>query len=217
MPVPDAKTIDSKSPPVRRRDADATKEKILDAALQSFSTQGFEASSTRQIESLAGVKRGLISYHFGSKQQLWEAAVDRLMRVVGKDLQDALDGMANVDDFARFRFFVRAYVRVCARHPELNRLMIREGVQATGRLKWLAQRSVRPWFDRVAKLLDDARALGCAPQMDHHNFFYILTGAAATIFANAAEARLLTGRDTLSDAEVSAHADVVANLLFPEK
>ncbi len=216
MSAPDTSAAVSKSP-VRRRDADATREKILDAALQCFSTQGFEASSTRQIESLAGVKRGLITYHFGSKQRLWEATADRLMRAVGTDLQDALDGMANADGAARFRFFVRAYVRVCARHPELNRLMIREGAQANGRLKRLVQRSVQPWFDRVAGLLDEARALGCAPQMDHHNFFYILTGAAATIFANAAEARLLTGRDTLSEAEVSAHADFLADLLFPEK
>lgn len=216
MPNPDSATAGSNAP-AKRRDADATRERILDAALQSFSTQGFDASSTRQIESLAGVKRGLITYHFGSKQQLWEATTDRLMRVVGKDLQDALDGMTNADGAARFRFFVRAYVRVCARHPELNRLMIREGAQANGRLKWLVQRSVKPWFDRVARLLDDARALGFAPEMDHHNFFYILTGGAATIFANAAEARLLTGRDTLSEAEVSAHADVLANLLFPEK
>ena len=216
MPNPDSASVGSNTP-VKRRDADATREKILDAALQSFSTQGFDASSTRQIESLAGVKRGLITYHFGSKQQLWEATADRLMRVVGGELQDALEGMANADGAARFRFFVRAYVRVCARHPELNRLMIREGVQADERLRWLVQRSVRPWFDRVSRLLDDAQALGFAPEMDHHNFFYILTGGAATIFANAAEARLLTGRDTLSEAEVSAHADVLANLLFPEK
>ena len=55
------------------RDAQATKQKLLRAALASFSTQGYAATSTRHIETAAGVKRGLINYHFSSKQALWES------------------------------------------------------------------------------------------------------------------------------------------------
>jgi len=40
----------------KTRDADATRRKLLEAALESFSTRGFEASSTRLIEENAGVK-----------------------------------------------------------------------------------------------------------------------------------------------------------------
>jgi pyridoxal/pyridoxine/pyridoxamine kinase len=52
--------------------------------------------------------------------------------------------------------------------------------------------------------------------MDHLNFYYILTGAATLIFSNALEARQLTGVDSRSETQVTRHADVLANLLFPE-
>ena len=56
------------------RDAEATRRKLVDAALLAFSTQGYDGSSTRNIETQAGTKRGLINYHFGSKKALWKAA-----------------------------------------------------------------------------------------------------------------------------------------------
>ena len=200
---------------IKRRDADATREKLLDAALHCFSTQGFEASSTRQIEEVAGVKRGLISYHFGSKQSLWEAMARRTMAIARDELVGA-DNAENVHASSRLRRLVRAYVHFAARHPEVNRLMIHEGMLDDWRLQWLVKHSVRPWFDRVASVLDDARANGIALPIENHNFFYILVGAASVIFTNAEEARLLTGRNTLSESEVNAHADALTQLLFPK-
>ena len=43
------------------RDAEATRRKLVDAALLAFSTQGYDGSSTRNIETQAGTKRGLIN------------------------------------------------------------------------------------------------------------------------------------------------------------
>ena len=78
------------------RDAEATRRKLLDAALLTFSTQGYEGSSTRNIETQAGTKRGLINYHFGSKKALWKAAVEHLMSVTERDLGTALADMNKV-------------------------------------------------------------------------------------------------------------------------
>lgn len=199
----------------RVRDADATREKLLNAALDSFSTRGFDASSTRQIEEEAGVKRGLINYHFGSKKELWEATAAQIMAVAAREVQDALARADNVDPHARLRYFVRAYVRFCARHPEVNRLMIQEGMRDDWRLTWLIEHAVEPWYRQVCTAYDEAKALGVAPAMDYHNFYYILTGAATLMFSNAAEAKRLTGRNTLDEPEVSQHADALAALLFP--
>ena len=200
----------------RIRDAEATRDKLLEAALESFSTRGFEASSTRLIEENAGVKRGLINYHFGSKLELWEQAVGRIMSIGAQELGLAMDKGRDIDGVARLRYFVRAYVRFCARHPEVNRLMIQEGMRDEPRLGWLTSHHVKPWYKSVSRIFDEARALGVAPDMDHLNFYYILTGAATLIFSNALEARQLTGVDSRSETQVTRHADVLANLLFPE-
>ena len=194
------------------RDAKATKRKLVEAALAAFSTRGYEASSTRSIEAAAGVKRGLIAYHFGSKAQLWTAAADYLMSTTEHDLGEALASLNEADEAARLRLFVRAYVAFCARYPELNRLMIQEGMDRDWRLNWLLERSVRPWYGHVCRIFDQAAELGVAPNFEAHHFYYIVTGAATLMFSNAAEAEALSGRNPLDPAMVDAHADALANL-----
>lgn len=209
------------SPPIkstggdaRCRDAEATKTKLLNAALTAFSTRGYDASSTRLIETAAGVKRGLITYHFGSKQGLWRATADHIMSIAEESLRLALRSAADADAKTRLRFFVRTYVAFCAKHPELNRLMIQEGMNCDWRLQWLLERSVRGWYEAVCDLFNEAVALGVAPAMSAHHFYYIVTGAATLRFSNAAEAEALIGEDPLASESVAEHADALANLFL---
>jgi AcrR family transcriptional regulator len=58
------------------RDAERTRARILDAAMEDFALRGFEASTLRDIASQAEVSLGLIRHHFGSKHQLREACTD---------------------------------------------------------------------------------------------------------------------------------------------
>ena len=197
------------------RDAQSTKLKLINAALNAFTTQGYDASSTRGIENAAGIKRGLINYHFGSKAALWKASADHLMSITEQDLGAAVKEVENLEESQRLRAFVRAYVTFCADRPELNRLMIQEGMTADWRLEWLLDRSVRPWYRQVCKVFKHAKTLGLAPQMDPHHFYYVLTGAATLIFSNAAEAEALSGRNPLDSVAVAAHAEAVADLFTP--
>jgi len=55
----------------------ATQSRILDAAEALFMEHGFEATSLRQITSVAGVNLAAVNYHFGSKDDLFEAVLTR--------------------------------------------------------------------------------------------------------------------------------------------
>ena len=195
------------------RDAEATRRKLVDAALLAFSTQGYDGSSTRNIETQAGIKRGLINYHFGSKRALWKAAAEHLMSITERDLGAALADMNKLDEDQQLRFLIRSYVQFCAKHPELNRLMIQEGMARDWRLSWLLKRAVRPWYEQVCRVFNRAAELGTAPKMDAHHFYYVLTGAATLIFSNAAEAAALSGENPLAPKAVDAHANAVADSL----
>jgi len=59
-------------PPTRKRDADATKASILDAAEDLFLEKGFADVSMTQLAAAAGVTKSLIHHHFGSKENLWK-------------------------------------------------------------------------------------------------------------------------------------------------
>src|SRR5437667_364622 len=55
----------------------ATQGRILDAAEALFMEHGFEATSLRQITTAANVNLAAVHYHFGSKEDLFEAVLTR--------------------------------------------------------------------------------------------------------------------------------------------
>ncbi len=56
----------------RRRDPEATRAAILDAAEELFLTAGLAETPTSRIARRAGVTKSLIHHHFGSKEELWD-------------------------------------------------------------------------------------------------------------------------------------------------
>ena len=67
-----------------------TKQGILEAALELFSVQGFEATSISQIASAVGIRKASLYSHFESKQAILDALV-----------RDVLDQYAAHSIFAR--------------------------------------------------------------------------------------------------------------------
>ena len=55
-----------------------TQQKLLAAAIEAFSENGFKGTSTRDIAVRASVHHPLITYHFKNKEELWRAAADRI-------------------------------------------------------------------------------------------------------------------------------------------
>jgi AcrR family transcriptional regulator len=54
-----------------------TKDRILDAAEALFMAHGYEATSLRAITAAAEVNLAAVNYHFGSKEELFEAVLTR--------------------------------------------------------------------------------------------------------------------------------------------
>ncbi|MDG4796602.1 TetR family transcriptional regulator [Micromonospora sp. WMMD1082] len=59
----------------RRPGKPGTREAILDAARAAFAERGFDASTIRAIAASAGVDPALVHHYFGSKDQLFLAAM----------------------------------------------------------------------------------------------------------------------------------------------
>ena len=57
-------------PPRRRRDPEASRAAILEAAREVFAERGYARATIREIARRAGVTHGLVMRHFGSKEQL---------------------------------------------------------------------------------------------------------------------------------------------------
>src|SRR5690349_24314322 len=95
------------------RDAEATKERILQAAIEEFAARGAAGARIDRIAAAASANKQLIYAYFGSKEQLFDAAInnqiERFHRAVPCDA-------AHLPAFA-----VAAYDFYTA-HPALARL-----------------------------------------------------------------------------------------------
>lgn len=63
------------SNPQPRLSADERREQIIGAARRVFEQTGFDGARTRDLAAAAGVNEALLYRHFGSKEELFEAAV----------------------------------------------------------------------------------------------------------------------------------------------
>ena len=79
----------------RKRDADATRNAIIEAAKLVFTDKGFDQAGTREIAEKAGVNIALINRYFGSKEGLFKETVIPALSV-SKEQLDSTDDLAEV-------------------------------------------------------------------------------------------------------------------------
>lgn len=75
-----------------RRAPGEVRELLLEAAKEMFSTHGYDYSSTKRIAERAGVAEALLFRHFGSKAQLFRAAIVEPMAAVLQQYSDQWSG-----------------------------------------------------------------------------------------------------------------------------
>lgn len=94
-----------------------TRQRVLDAALASFSARGYEATSLDALAASLGVRKQTILYYFPNKEALLDAVLER---TVG-ELAEAIErGLAKpYGPWARVEAVVTAVFRLTGRRPEL--------------------------------------------------------------------------------------------------
>jgi AcrR family transcriptional regulator len=68
----------------RRPGVSGTREAILDAARRAFAEQGYQQATIRGVAELAGVDPALVHHYFGTKQDLFVAAMDFPLNPIGQ-------------------------------------------------------------------------------------------------------------------------------------
>lgn len=101
---------------------DETRERILEAAAPLFAAEGFAGASTRAIALAGGVNIATLAYHFGDKQGLYAALVDRTYgRIVAFDIP----GEDEPDPEARLRLLVKGLYQFARAHQVEVRVLLR--------------------------------------------------------------------------------------------
>jgi AcrR family transcriptional regulator len=140
-------------PSGRRRGAAgaSTSERILDAALVSFATRGYDASSLDALAVGLEIRKQTILYWFPSKEVLLEAVIDRSAVELSAALEESLSTAGT--GWSRVESVVRSVFRLAARRPELLGLvreMGRLGTPAATRLV----NALEPLVQRASEFLE---------------------------------------------------------------
>lgn len=88
---------------VDRRRAPETAARILDSAEMLFSWRGFYGVGLREIAADAGVQLALSHYHFGSKEKLFSAVIERRAEEHASGIAVALEAALQVEGSRRTR------------------------------------------------------------------------------------------------------------------
>ena len=162
-----------------------TSDRILDAALASFGGRGYEATSLDALAATLGVRKQTILHHFGSKQGLLDALVDRSAGELADALERAL--LKAGPGFDRIDALVRAVFRLAARRPELLGLLrevSRLGPPAATRLA----DALEPLVERARSFLEAEMASGTMRPQDAR---LLLLSAYSTVIGVATEVEVL--------------------------
>lgn len=204
-----------KAPRKQQQRSVVTQQKLLDAATEAFSENGFKGTSTRDIAERAGVHHPLITYHFKNKDQLWRAAADRIFREFNISLVKAMAEVSEADPRGRAVAFVRTYVRYAHQQPALHKIILQESSKPSERLDWLIEHHLRPLYTEVVKSLRELQELGVAPIGDPALLFNMIRVSAGGLLALALEIKGTSDIDFDDEGQLEALADMIVRVFFP--
>lgn len=146
-------------PPVPTIAPADTRQRLIEAAGQVFSEQGFHAATVRQITERAGVNVAAINYHFRDKSELYAACL-WAAKCTAVEATGEWSCCSDVPE-DRLRLFIDRMVRRML-NPDRpkwhHKLISREMLEPTGALDQLVEEGIRPDCVELESIIVDLTA-----------------------------------------------------------
>jgi TetR/AcrR family transcriptional regulator len=206
-----------------RRQPEASRGAILQAALVEFAQEGLSGGRMDAIAAAAGVNKALLYYYFRDKEALYTAVLDDFfVRLLGRVTQ-ALDGAGLAGQ--RLLTYARAHFDCIAESPHYARLFQGELMSAgRGRpshLTRVVEQYIRPISVRLVAVLQEGIESGEFRHVDAIQFAPSMAGMIVHYFVVAPVARKLFSMDPFSPKALqqrrAAVLDFIAAALFADQ
>lgn len=197
----------------RLEKSDDLRRAFLDAAVDLFGARGFDGVSLSQIAAKVGADVALTRYYFGSKQEVWIAAITHLIQQVEKETSRSADlRLSSYTD--QLKAAIQDFIAVSAKWPQLSRIIVFNGDKNDERGEYIAQHVVRPFYKRMSKLIRGAKKEGTIPNVSERTLFFMITHGGSFPMALPALTNSFPGGDIKTPKAVKAHADAIIELIF---
>jgi len=148
---------------VTTRDAEATKGRILDAAEEEFAKGGLLGARTEAIAANIGVTKSMIFYHFGDKEGLYQAVLERAIALRIRSIQKI--DIHSIEPKDAMRALVGAFIDDIVVNQNLPAIFFYEGIQNKG--KYYGQIAIesiyRPFVEVIERGIKSGQFRKCDP------------------------------------------------------
>ena len=197
----------------RVRDAERSRETILDAAEALFAERGFDATRIQDVARKAGLSRETPRYFFGSKEQLYGAVLGRLFERAGGRLVEAhrdAGAAAAGDQEQVVRRTIASYLDFLHENPRFVRLVQWETLAGGGSLG-----SNAPHTAVVSGALAEIEEeFGPASDLERAQLLLSIVGLCWAMFTHGRTLLPALGFDPADPAFLEARKEHIADLLL---
>ena len=206
-----AKLISKSQHPLPPSRSQQTRTQILEAATRLFSERGYDGTGIRDIEAEAGVNRGVVTYHFGNKQDVWKSMFAFTFLPYLDELRSMIPLLRSLDTRTRVRVMIEKFVRTSAARPHMNQLMMHENFTRSWRSEWIYEQFLQPMSEVNREIAEDDPILNRIESDPHLR--YVLLGACASVFSHRCEVASLFKQDVSSEAFIDQHVATVLSVV----
>lgn len=202
---------------MNRKSKNSTQDRIIEAAAQLFSCQGFNGSSTSEIARLAGVSEVTVFRHFPRKRDLfWAATESRLRRLrISKDLRTRLEN--DESPVTAVPEIVSLWVDTVKNQPEVLRLLYVSMFEVANGAERILRKHLVPLFEPVREYLTRCAAKGLIRELEPG---VAALGLAASVAAHHNLQQVLhndESRFSTTDDAIAAYTTFWTKVLVPDR
>lgn len=180
---------------------------ILKSALKLFSKNGFHSTTIAQIAKNIAISAGSIYSYFPSKNNLAQAAITFVTKILAKELRRINKKEASSQE--KITLFVQSYLDFVSKHPEMIEYFFK--VYLTNKEIFSQEDKIgfelaQDFIDEVEKLIDDGIKNG---EFRSGNFYI----AFSSIVGSLGAITFLSGEKVLED-NLDIYTDDLANSIY---
>jgi AcrR family transcriptional regulator len=135
----------------QKRDAEATKDKIIKNAMLLFSKNGFDATTVDEVANVSGVNKALLYYYFKNKAGLYENVMINVLSAIHQEVVQTDKCCDN--PMGELRAFIETYANFALKQPYFPALLLRELSDSGAHLPEMMFANMRKLFALLSDIL----------------------------------------------------------------
>ncbi len=200
---------------VRRRDAAATRGRILDAAKEEFAARGLKEARVEDVAERAGANRRMIYYYFGSKHGLYLAALESVYaQLMDEERKIDVDTLHPVQAVAEL---VGLKIDHYTQHPEFIAFLNMENLYRAQHLKHSKRIAdfKAPFTEIIARVLERGQRSGLFRRdVDPVDLYISICALGYLYFSNQYTLGVIFGRDLITPSALRRRKSSIADMII---